>query len=592
MNQFSLIIVFSIIIILTSCNTEQNHKIEDEGKEVTLLLEPRFGNPKNFSGDFIRLKDGRILYLYAYGVGDVVADDAPHCTVARYSSDDGKTWTSDDVIVHIEGGLSFLRLPDGRIALFYLRAKDSGKNLYPYMIISKDEAKTWSPPIEIVKNPGYYTINNDRIILLKNGRIICPVAYYVTDGSSDNNGIYSYYSDDSGETWCKSQPVPNPNHVELQEPGVVELKNGEVMMFIRTRLGVQYLSYSRDKGEHWTPVQPGNIRSPLSPASIKRIPSTGDLLLVWNDNYDPGHKDGGNRSPLSMAISRDDGKSWEKKKTIEGNPYGWYCYTAIRFFGDYVLMGHATGNMNEYVGLAATQVTRLSLDWVYREATPRPTIESTSSNLVELNCSDKGARIYYSLERKMPDILYDSPISISHTTPLWVQAITKGKARSELITTYVGTDILQPSLKTIGSKRQGLAYDYYEGIVPTVDSIENLTLKARGITENINIKNRMRDTNFAFLFNGYIKIPVDGKYTFYLASNDGSALYLDNHELINHDGAHAITEKSAAVTLRKGKHKIILKYFQMQGGLGLRLYWKGPGFEKQGIPDSVLFNKN
>jgi len=63
MNQFSLIIVFSIIIILTSCNIKQNHKIEDEGKEVTLLLEPRFGNPKNFSGDFIRLNDGSALYL-------------------------------------------------------------------------------------------------------------------------------------------------------------------------------------------------------------------------------------------------------------------------------------------------------------------------------------------------------------------------------------------------------------------------------------------------------------------------------------------------------------------------------------------------
>lgn len=165
--RFKLIIFIFLLVSLISCKTDKDNKIVEKGKEITLLLKPRPGNPKNFSGDFIRLKDGRILYLYAYGVGDIVADDAPHCTVARYSSDNGKTWTSDDVIVHIEGGLSLLRLHDDRIALFYLRAKNFSKDLYPYMIISDDETKTWSAPIQCVNEPGYYTINNDRIILLE-----------------------------------------------------------------------------------------------------------------------------------------------------------------------------------------------------------------------------------------------------------------------------------------------------------------------------------------------------------------------------------------------------------------------------------------
>ncbi len=591
-NRFNFIIIFSIIFLMISCKTDQNNQTDEEGKEVTLLLKPRPGNPKNFSGDFIRLKDGRILYLYAYGIGDIVADDAPYCTIARYSRNDGKTWTSDDIVVHIEGGLSLLRLPDSRIALFYLRAKNFGKELYPYMILSDDETKTWSTPVKCVSETGYYTINNDRIVLLKNGRIILPVAYYATEGSTENNGLYSYYSDDNGENWYKSQKVPNPNHIELQEPGVVELKNGELMMFIRTSSGVQYLSYSRDKGEQWSAVQPSNIQSPLSPASIKRIPSTGDLLLVWNDNYDPENKDGGRRSPLNIAISRDEGKTWEKKKTLESNPNGWYCYTAIQFFGDHVLLGHAAGNTKNNVGLETTQVTRLHLDWVYKDATSTPTIKTDSSGIVELNCTDKEAKIYYSLERKMPNKLYDSPITISHTTPLWIQAIATGKSKSELITTYVGTNIFQPSLESPGIRGQGLAYEYYEGIVSTVESIDNLTVKARGVISSFNINNRMRDINFAFLFDGYIKIPEDGRYTFYLASNDGSVLYLDNLELINHDGAHSMIEESAAVALRKGKHKIVLKYFQMRGGQGLRLSWKGPGFQKVEIPASVLFHED
>ncbi len=65
-------------------------------------------------------------------------------------------------------------------------------------------------------------------------------------------------------------------------------------------------------------------------------------------------------------------------------------------------------------------------------------------------------------------------------------------------------------------------------------------------------------------------------------------LYLDNHELINHDGPHAMVEEFATISLRKGKHEVDLKYFQMLGGQGLRLSWKGPGFQKKEIPESVL----
>ncbi len=448
-------------LLISACNSPQNTAINVSGKEVTLLLRPRPGNPKNFSGDMIRLKDGRILYLYAYGVGDRVADDAPFCTVARYSSDDGKTWTQDDVIMHIEGGLSFLRLQDGRIALFYLRFGSSKKELYPYMIISDDETKTWSKPVKCVDEKGYYTINNDRIIQMKNGRIIVPVAYYGFGTSNKNSGLYVYYSDNSGKSWHKSGRVPNPKAVDLQEPGVIELKNGDLMMFIRTRLGVQYISYSKDKGENWSEVQPGNIRSPLSPASIKRIPSTGDLLLVWNDNYDPKHRDGGVRTPLTMAISKDDGKTWEKEKVIECDPYGWYCYTAIRFFGDYVLLAHSAGNTRNNTGLESTQITRLSLDWVYKDATAEPEIKSDTNGTVILACADKNAKIYYSLKREIPHILYDGPIKVKRPTPLWIQAAAEGKTKSNLITAYVGKDIVQPALKSTASTDKGLNCKYF-----------------------------------------------------------------------------------------------------------------------------------
>jgi len=215
---------------------------------------------------------------------------------------------------------------------------------------------------------GYHVVNNDRFIQLDNGRIIYPTALHKTVQSNWQAAgqINCYYSDDKGRTWLKSQQVANPDNIVLQEPGIIALTNGSLMLFCRTDSGVQYVSFSKDQGLTWSPIKAGNIKSPLSPASIERIPSTGDLLLVWNNNYKP-ESDGRKRTPFNLAISSDEGKTWQKTKTIESNPAGWYCYTAIEFTDKHVLLGHCAGDRRTGNGLATTHITRLSLDWIYHE---------------------------------------------------------------------------------------------------------------------------------------------------------------------------------------------------------------------------------
>src|SRR5690606_4721529 len=97
-----------------------------------------------------------------------------------------------------------------------------------------------------------------------------------------------------------------------QEPGVVALRDGRVMMLIRAGGGRQYQAYSADGGETWTPAKPAGLRSPISPASVKQIPGTGDLLAVHNNNgaSGPGYYKS-KRSPLTLSVSADDGQSWQ-----------------------------------------------------------------------------------------------------------------------------------------------------------------------------------------------------------------------------------------------------------------------------------------
>jgi sialidase-1 len=343
-----------------------------------LVLAPGPGNPRNSEGDFIALKDGRTLFVYTHFTGGTGDHAAAHLA-SRVSTDGGRTWSDrSEPVVAREGkmnamSVSLLRLKDGRVALFYL-VKNSTADCRTYVRFSTDEAKTWTEPRLCMPEEGYFVVNNSRAVQLDSGRIILPAARH--DRGKDNPGFHRgvalcFYSDDAGETWNRSRTAleaPPQSRSGLQEPLVIELKDRRLMMLCRTDQGSQFRSYSDDGGDAWSQARPTDIRSPLSPASIRCIPKTGDLLMVWNDHSAIDPKLVGKRTPLTVAISRDVGKTWEKRKPLYDDAEGWYCYTAITFVGDRVLLGHCAGRQAKgSSGLATTVVTSFDVDWLYRK---------------------------------------------------------------------------------------------------------------------------------------------------------------------------------------------------------------------------------
>jgi photosystem II stability/assembly factor-like uncharacterized protein len=244
------------------------------------------------------------------------------------------------------------------------------------MRYSRDEGRTWSDPAVCVPARGYYVLNNDRAVQLRTGRIVLPVAYHppVRGGFGSRGVAMAFLSDDGGATWRSSRTrleSASPDRAGFQEPGIVELKDGRVMMFIRTQLGSQYVSYSSDGGDTWTDPRASNIVSPLSPASIKRIPSTGDLLMVWNDHsavdesFRASESHSGRRTPLTLAISRDEGRTWFRKRNLLDSPNGWYCYTAIHFDKKRVILAFVDGG-NGLPHLSRTSIAVFNVKQLYR----------------------------------------------------------------------------------------------------------------------------------------------------------------------------------------------------------------------------------
>lgn len=362
--KLSKLFIFMVVFLFfTGCKNEGAHgndgKKEGELKTVLTIL-PKQDNPRNSEGDFITLKNGRILFVFTRYTGTSFEDHAPAYLASRYSDDQGETWSIEDkLVVEQEGtenvmSVSLLRLQNGEIAMFYLR-KNSLFDCMPMVRFSSDEGETWSEPRSVIQDRiTYVNLVNSRVIQLEDSRLVMPF---------ENNGYaMTYYSDNNGRDWVKGGTVANPDAVTNQEPGVVELKDGKLMMIMRTSVESQYIAISEDRGETWTASGPSNIISASqSPASVVRVPETNDLLLVWNHNTssDPTLK--ADRTPLNSAISTDNGQTWRHQKTIESYEKGSYCYTAIHFVGDDVLLGYF-----DWYSVGIT-IKKAKIDWFYKD---------------------------------------------------------------------------------------------------------------------------------------------------------------------------------------------------------------------------------
>ncbi len=99
-------------------------------------------------------------------------------------------------------------------------------------------------------------------------------------------------------------------------------------------------------------------------------------------------------------------------------------------------------------------------------------------------------------------------------------------------------------------------------------------------------------SHFAIRWTGKIKAPKDGKYTFYLESDDGSRLLIDGKQVVDNGGLHEMREDEGAVELKAGDHEITVDYFENDndGGAGCVLSWKTAGIMREVVPATALFH--
>lgn len=346
---------------------------EPLAEQTQLLFAATPTHPRYTEGSLIVLDDGSYL-LAVTEFHNSGSDFAQAQIVARRSRDGGKRWETPVVLQENTGKKNVMSVTlrrllrdsaTGRqqVAMFYLQ-KDGFNDLkLKLRWLTDAETLEFSEPTVVTGTPGYHVVNNDRVVQLSSGRILVPAASTADVQKVNHFTSRCFLSDDGGSSWRPGKGAVDVARRGAMEPEVIELADGRLMMIVRTQLGAIWHAYSEDRGDTWSAPASLGVRAPEAPATLRRIPATGDLLLIWNDTYTAGAGHGGKRTPLSVALSRDEGKTWKKVRDLETDPERTFSYISAAFHGPRLLLSYWDSSSGRY----STRFRSLPVAELYRQ---------------------------------------------------------------------------------------------------------------------------------------------------------------------------------------------------------------------------------
>ena len=208
-----------------------------------------------------------------------------------------------------------------------------------------------------------------------------------------------------------------------------------------------------------------------------------------------------------------------------------------------------------------------------------------SSNLENVN-------IRFTLTGEKPDgesPVYSEPVKLDKTTTVKCQVYRDGSAISGVVEETFTRVKPRPSV-TVKNAQSGVNYSYYQGNWENLPDFNSLQPVASGTINTFDTQPASQDEYFGFKFSGFIKVPEDGLYKFFLASDDGSQLFIGDTLVVDNDGLHGSKVEMGRLALQAGLHPIKVLFFQRTGGMDFEVSLSGPNIEKQIIPASMLFN--
>ena len=152
-------------------------------------------------------------------------------------------------------------------------------------------------------------------------------------------------------------------------------------------------------------------------------------------------------------------------------------------------------------------------------------------------------------------------------------------------------DALVPAL--INNKVvNGITWKAFKGNFLWLPEVKSLNPVAVGVTDLPVVGKTNQGKGDVYSFEGYIKVPADGTYTFYLTADTKAFLRIHDAAVIDEDfGYIAGTEKEGKIKLKAGLHPFRI-YCSTPAELKtalLKLQWEGLSIVKTTIPANIFY---
>ncbi|MEE3877215.1 sialidase family protein [Vibrio sp. YYF0003] len=321
--------------------------VERDGKVVPVEHREQYYNamlpsdyPQNHASNLLVLPNGDLLCTWFAGTQEGVSDISILCSRLRKDSNEWEPAVklSNDPERSEQNPVLFLD-PDNTLWLLWT-AQLAGNQDTAIVRYRKsfDLGETWQDIDVLIDKPG--TFIRQPIVVLPNGNWLLPIFNCTIKpgekwvGNYDTSSVK--ISEDKGQTW---RDVDVPESLGCVHMSVAFLKNGSLIAVYRSRWADSiYQSYSHDNGETWSAPVPTELPNNNSSIQLTAL-NNGDLAMVFNNMSAEGATDrrsslydeieddsdakepeiidgksafwGAPRAPMSLAISKDDGASWQ-----------------------------------------------------------------------------------------------------------------------------------------------------------------------------------------------------------------------------------------------------------------------------------------
>ncbi|SDD31264.1 hexosaminidase [Mucilaginibacter pineti] len=210
----------------------------------------------------------------------------------------------------------------------------------------------------------------------------------------------------------------------------------------------------------------------------------------------------------------------------------------------------------------------------------------TTEGKLSINPPLPGLTVRYTTDGTLPTVksaALPSPLSIKKPGLIRVAAFTALGTRGDVYNLQYTQQQMLGTVK-IGATNPGLACTYYKAYFKETALMSSAKVDSVFTTNEIAVPATVKAPSFGITYKGYIDVPADGSYTFYLTCDDGGVLKIGPSVTVDNDGNHSARERSGQIALKMGTHPFLLNFIEGGGGFTLKLKYSLNGSVPQDIP--------